>query len=123
MASLGASNHDVVVLPVGGSKASHIKLVLQRKLSTGKTWFHVGSIGFMSLPNEAPADVAVRELFEEIGLILTADDLTLLSGNPLRVPLPHGQHQLVHVFSASFHVLHVIANLRTPTKVEQVVSA
>jgi 8-oxo-dGTP pyrophosphatase MutT (NUDIX family) len=61
MASLGHGNYFVVVLLVGGSKASGIKLVLQREPRTGKTWFPAGSI----LPNEAPVDAAVRELFEE----------------------------------------------------------
>ena len=45
--------------------------------------------GFMPV-NEAPTDVAVRELFDEIGLTYTVDDLTLLSGNHVRVPLPVG---------------------------------
>jgi 8-oxo-dGTP pyrophosphatase MutT (NUDIX family) len=33
-------------------------------------------------------DATVRELFEEIGLTLTADYLTMLSGAAIRVPLP-----------------------------------
>jgi ADP-ribose pyrophosphatase YjhB (NUDIX family) len=74
------------------------------------------------MPSEAPVDAADRELFEENSLTLTVDDLTMLSGNPLRVPLPASQHKLVHLFSASVHVPYVIANLRTPTKVEQAVN-
>jgi hypothetical protein len=52
------SSHE----PLGGSKASEIKLVLQREPRMGKTWFPACSI----LPNEAPVDVAVRELFEKM---------------------------------------------------------
>jgi trehalose-6-phosphatase len=35
-------NYVVVVRHVGISKASDIKLVLQRKPRTGKTWFPIG---------------------------------------------------------------------------------
>jgi 8-oxo-dGTP pyrophosphatase MutT (NUDIX family) len=45
-------------------------------------------------------DAAVRELFEEIGLSLTVDYPTLLSGNHVRVPLLGGHYKLVYVFSA-----------------------
>jgi 8-oxo-dGTP pyrophosphatase MutT (NUDIX family) len=88
MASLGHGNYVVVVLPIRGSKASDIKLVIHREPRIVKFWFPAGSI----LPYQAPVDVAVCELVEEIGLTLTADDLTLLSGNPVRVPLPDGPH-------------------------------
>jgi hypothetical protein len=54
MASLGPGNYVVVVLHVGGSKASDIKLVLQREPRIGKTLFIVGSI----LPNEEFVDAA-----------------------------------------------------------------
>jgi hypothetical protein len=64
------------------------------------------------------------ELFEEASPTLTADYLTLLSGNLVRVPLPTSQHQLVRVCSASLPFIpYVTANLRTPTKVEQAVFA
>jgi 8-oxo-dGTP pyrophosphatase MutT (NUDIX family) len=96
MACLGHGHYLVVVLPVGGSKAIDIKLELQREPRNSKTWFRDGSI----LPNETLVDDVFRELFEETGLTLTADDLTLLTGNPVRVPLPVGQHHMVHVFSA-----------------------
>jgi hypothetical protein len=56
-------------------------------------------------------------------MTLTVDDLTLLSGNPVRVLLPAGQHQLVYVFSAWINVPYGIADLRTPAKVEQAVTA
>jgi hypothetical protein len=73
----------VVARHVGGSKASDIKLVLQREPRTGKPYFLVGSI----LLDEAPVDNAVVcELFEETGLTMTVDDLTLLSGKHFRVP-------------------------------------
>jgi 8-oxo-dGTP pyrophosphatase MutT (NUDIX family) len=42
---------------------------------TGKTWFPAGSV----TTNEELVDAAVRELHEETCLILTPDDLTLLS--------------------------------------------
>jgi 8-oxo-dGTP pyrophosphatase MutT (NUDIX family) len=59
----------VVVMPIGGSKASNIILVLYREPRSRKTWFLAGSI----LPNEELVNVAVRELFEENGLSLTVD--------------------------------------------------
>jgi 8-oxo-dGTP pyrophosphatase MutT (NUDIX family) len=99
MASLGLGNYVVVIPHVGGSKSSDVKLVLQRELRTENILFLAGSI----LPNEAPVDAAVRELFEESGLIMTVD-LTMIGGNLVRVPLPGGQYRLVHVFSASGHV-------------------
>jgi ADP-ribose pyrophosphatase YjhB (NUDIX family) len=110
----------VVVQPVGGLKPPDIKLVFQREPYGGKTWFPADSI----LPNEAHVDATVRELFEEFGLTLAVDDLTLLSGNHARVPLPAAQHQLVHVvLVASILVMYVITKLRTPTKVVQYISA
>jgi ADP-ribose pyrophosphatase YjhB (NUDIX family) len=118
MASLGPGDCVVVVSTAGGSKASHIKLKLQREPRTGKTWFLAGSF----LPNEAHANAAVRELFAETYLTPPVDDLALLSGIHVRVPLPSSQHQLVYIFLASVHVPYVIANLRTPAKVEQVVN-
>jgi hypothetical protein len=75
MASVGPGHHVVVVLHVGGSKSSYIKLVLQREPRIGKTWFLAGSI----LPSEEHIDVVVRELLEDIGLTLNFFDFTLLS--------------------------------------------
>jgi ADP-ribose pyrophosphatase YjhB (NUDIX family) len=69
--------------------------------------------------NVEPTDAAARELFEETGLTMTFDDLILLSGASIRLPLPDGKHQLVYAYSASVHVPHVKAYFRTPTKVEQ----
>jgi ADP-ribose pyrophosphatase YjhB (NUDIX family) len=89
--------------------------VLQREPRTGKTWFPVGSI----IANEEHVDAAVRELHEETGLILTPDDLTLLSDAPVRVALPEGQ-QLVYVYSAS--IPYVTTHLRTPAQLEQAVT-
>jgi hypothetical protein len=63
--SLGPRHYVMVVLHVGGSKASDIKLVLQRELRSGKIWFRAGSI----IPNEEHVHVVVRELHEEIGLV------------------------------------------------------
>jgi 8-oxo-dGTP pyrophosphatase MutT (NUDIX family) len=108
----------VIVLHVGGSKASDIKLVIQREPRIGKTWFLAGSI----LPNEEHVDADVRELLEEIGLTLTYADLTMLSDAPVRVALSEGQRQLVYVFSASIPVAYVTTNLRTHAKLEQVVT-
>jgi 8-oxo-dGTP pyrophosphatase MutT (NUDIX family) len=58
VAYVGPDHYVVVVLHVGGSKASDIKLVLQRKPRIGKTWFPTGSI----MPSEEHVDAAVREL-------------------------------------------------------------
>jgi hypothetical protein len=71
---VGLGNDVVVAMSVGGSKASHIKLVLQREPCTGKTWLHVCSI----LRNEEHVDATFRELFEKSCLNFTPDDLTLL---------------------------------------------
>jgi 8-oxo-dGTP pyrophosphatase MutT (NUDIX family) len=118
MASLGPGHYVVLVIHVGGTRPSEVKLVLQREPRSGKTWFPAGSI----LPNEEPVDAAVRELHEETGLVLTPDDLTMLSEAPVRVTLPQGR-QLVYVYSASITVLFSTNNLRTPVEVEQVVTA
>jgi 8-oxo-dGTP pyrophosphatase MutT (NUDIX family) len=75
------NNYVVVVLHVKGTKASDIELVLQREPSTRKAWFHACTF----LPNEEHVNAAVCELFEEIGLTLTVDDLTILSGTFVRV--------------------------------------
>jgi 8-oxo-dGTP pyrophosphatase MutT (NUDIX family) len=73
VASLGPSHYVVVVLHVGGSKASDIKLALQREPRFGKTWFANGSI----VPNEELIDAVVRELHEETGFVSTLDDFTM----------------------------------------------
>jgi hypothetical protein len=54
---------------------------------------------------------------------LTVNDLTVLSGNHVRVPLLAEHYKLVHVFLAHVYVLYMNANLRTPAKVEQAVIA
>jgi 8-oxo-dGTP pyrophosphatase MutT (NUDIX family) len=118
MAFVGLGHYVVVVLNVGGSKASDIKLVLWQEPRTNKIWFLANSI----LPNEERVDVVVRELLEETGLSLTYDDLTLLSDAPVRIALPEGQRRLVNVFSAYVPVPYVTSNLRTPAKLEQVVT-
>jgi 8-oxo-dGTP pyrophosphatase MutT (NUDIX family) len=93
MASVGHGNCVVIVRIVGGSKASNIKLILQREPRTGKAWFLAGSI----LHDEELVNAAVRELHEETKLTLANGDLTLLSDNPVRVSLHEGKHQLVYV--------------------------
>jgi ADP-ribose pyrophosphatase YjhB (NUDIX family) len=118
MASLGHGHYVVLIIHVGGTKPSDVKLILQREPRSGKTWFPAGSV----LPNEEPVDADVRELHEETGLVLTPDDLTLLSGDLVLVTLPQGR-QLVYVYSASIHVLFATNNLRTPAQVEQAVLA
>jgi 8-oxo-dGTP pyrophosphatase MutT (NUDIX family) len=90
MACVGRGYYVVVVLHVGGSKAFDIKLFFQREPRYRKTWLPSGSI----LPNEEHVDAAVRELHEENGLILTHDDLTVLSDAPVRVAIYEGQQQL-----------------------------
>jgi ADP-ribose pyrophosphatase YjhB (NUDIX family) len=118
MSSLGPGHYVVLVIHVGGTKPSDLKLVLLREPRFGKTWFPAGSI----LPNEEHVDVVVRELHEETGLILTPDDLTLLSDDPVVVTSPQGR-QLVYVYSASIPVMFATNNLRTLTQVEQAVIA
>jgi 8-oxo-dGTP pyrophosphatase MutT (NUDIX family) len=108
MASVGVGRYLVVVLRVGGTKLSDVKLVLQREPRSSKTWFPAGSV----TASEEHIDVAVRELHEETNLILTPDDLTLLSDALVRVALPVGQ-QLVYVYSASVHIPYVTTQLRT----------
>jgi 8-oxo-dGTP pyrophosphatase MutT (NUDIX family) len=117
MAYVGLGRYVVVVLHVGGTKLFDIKLVLQRESRTGKTWFPAGSV----TTNEEHVDAAVRELHEKTGLILTPDDLTLLSDAHVRVALLVGQ-QLVYIYSAYVHVPYVTTHLRT-IQLEQVVTA
>jgi 8-oxo-dGTP pyrophosphatase MutT (NUDIX family) len=119
MAYVGPGHYVVVALHVGGSKALNIKLVLQRKLRTRRTWFLAGWI----LPNEELVDAVVRKLLEETGLTLSHDDLTLLSDAPVRVALHEGQRRLVYVFSAYVPIPYVTTNIRTPAKLEHVVVA
>jgi 8-oxo-dGTP pyrophosphatase MutT (NUDIX family) len=109
MASVGPRRYAVFVLHAGGSKLADVKLVLEREPR---------SISF----DEEHVDAAVRELHEETGLILTLDDLTLLSDAPVRVALLVGQH-LVYVYSASVPVPHVTTHLRMPAQLEQAVTA
>jgi 8-oxo-dGTP pyrophosphatase MutT (NUDIX family) len=59
-----------LVIHVGGTKPSDLKLILQREPRSGKTWFPAGSV----LSNEEHVDAAVRELHEETGLVLTPED-------------------------------------------------
>jgi 8-oxo-dGTP pyrophosphatase MutT (NUDIX family) len=113
MASVGPGRYVVVVLHVGETKLSDVKLVLQREPRTGKTWFPAGSV----TAKEEHVDAAARELHEETGLILTPDDLTLLSDAPVRVALPARQ-QLVYVYSAFVHVPYVTTHLRTLAQLE-----
>jgi 8-oxo-dGTP pyrophosphatase MutT (NUDIX family) len=118
MASLGRGRYVVVVLHVGGTKLSDVKLVLQREPRTSKTWFPARSIP----ANEEHVDAGVRELHEETALIMTPDDLTLWSDAHVRVALPVGQH-LVYVYSAYVHVPCVTTHLRTPAQLEHAVTA
>jgi ADP-ribose pyrophosphatase YjhB (NUDIX family) len=118
MASVGPGRYVVVVLHVGGTKLSDIKLVLQREPRTGKTWFPVGSL----TANEESVDDAARELHEETSLILTPDDLTLLSDASFRVALLVGQH-LVYVYSAYVLVPYVTTHLRSHAQLEHAVTA
>jgi 8-oxo-dGTP pyrophosphatase MutT (NUDIX family) len=73
MGFVGPGRYVVVVIHVGGTKQSNVKLVLQREPRTGKTWFPAGSV----TTNNEHVDAAVCELHEEIGLTLTPDDLML----------------------------------------------
>jgi 8-oxo-dGTP pyrophosphatase MutT (NUDIX family) len=118
MASVGPGRYVVVVIYVGGTKLSNVKLVLQREPRTGKTWFPASYVA----ANEEHVDAAVRELHEETGLTLTPDDLTLLSDAPVRVALPDGQ-QLVYLYSTSVPVLFATSHLRTHAQIEHAVTA
>jgi ADP-ribose pyrophosphatase YjhB (NUDIX family) len=118
MASIGPKRYVVVVLHVGGTTLFDVKPVLQREPRTGKTWFPAGSV----TASEKPVDAAVRELHEETGLILTPDDLTLLSDAHCRVALPIGQH-LVYIYWAYVLVPYVTTHLRTHAQLEQAVTA
>jgi ADP-ribose pyrophosphatase YjhB (NUDIX family) len=118
MAFVGPGHYVVIVIHVGGTKLSDVKLVLQREPRTDKTRFPGGFV----LPNEEPVDADVRELHEETGLTLTPEDLTMLSDAPVRVALPEGRH-LVYVYSASVPVLFATSHLRTHAHVEHVVTA
>jgi 8-oxo-dGTP pyrophosphatase MutT (NUDIX family) len=51
-------------------------LFCSERLRPVKLGFPAGTL----LPSEEYVDAAVRELFKEIGLTLTVDDLTLVSG-------------------------------------------
>jgi 8-oxo-dGTP pyrophosphatase MutT (NUDIX family) len=118
MAYVKHGHYVMVVLHVGGSKAFDIKLVLLRKPRTGKTRFVAGSI----LPNEEPYDDDVRELLQETRLTWSLDYLTLLRDAPVRVALHEGQRHFVYIFSASFPIPCVTANIRT-AELEQFVFA
>jgi hypothetical protein len=65
MASLWPGDYVVILLTVGGSKASDIKLVLHREPRTSKTLFLVGS----TLRDEEHINVVVRKLYGHIGNI------------------------------------------------------
>jgi ADP-ribose pyrophosphatase YjhB (NUDIX family) len=91
--------------------------VLQREPRSGKTWFPAGSV----TANEEPLDVAICELHEETGLILTPNDLTMLSDAPVRVAQHVGQH-LVYVYTASVPVPYITTHLRTPAQLEHVMT-
>jgi hypothetical protein len=94
MASVGPGNYVVVVLPVGGTKASPcIKLVLQSEPRPDKRWFLAGTV----LLDEGPLDAVVRGLIEETGFAPTVDDLTLLRGAVVRISLPDDKLQHVYV--------------------------
>jgi hypothetical protein len=110
MAFVGPGRCVVVVLHAGGTKLADVKLVLQREPRFGKTWFLADSV----TTNEEHVDAYVCELHEETGLILTPDDLTLLSNAHVRVALLDGQ-QLDYVYSASVSVPYVTSHLRTPS--------
>jgi ADP-ribose pyrophosphatase YjhB (NUDIX family) len=108
----------VVVLHVGGTKLSDIKLVFQREPRYGKTWFPTGAV----TANEEHVDAAVRELHDDTGLILTPDNLMLLSDAPVRVALHVGQ-QLVYVYTACVPVPYVTTHLRTHAQLEHDVTS
>jgi hypothetical protein len=58
MVAVGPCNYVVILLNVGGSKVSDMKLVLQREPRTRKTWYHDGFV----LHDDEHVDAAIREL-------------------------------------------------------------
>jgi hypothetical protein len=54
-------------------------------------------------------------------MTLIVDDITMLSGNFVRVPLSDSMTQRVYLFAPYVHVPYVAANFRTQYKVEQIV--
>jgi hypothetical protein len=52
-------------------------------------------------------------MFEDTGLAMTVDDLSMLSGKVVTVPLPNNETQLTYVYVAYAHVPYVTANPRT----------
>jgi hypothetical protein len=97
---------------------SDIKLVLKREPRSSYTWFLASSVSAY----EEHVDASVRELHEENGLILTPDDLTLLSDAPVSVALRVGQ-QLVYVYTASVPIPYVTTHLRTLAQFEHAVTS
>jgi 8-oxo-dGTP pyrophosphatase MutT (NUDIX family) len=49
------------------------------------------------LPNKEPTIANVRECFEEAGLALTVEYLTMLRGEDVRVPLPDNKTQCAYL--------------------------
>jgi hypothetical protein len=62
MAPVGPGRYVVVVLHVGGTKLSDIKLVLQREPRSSKAWFPVGSVTDNEEPVELPFVICMRKL-------------------------------------------------------------
>jgi 8-oxo-dGTP pyrophosphatase MutT (NUDIX family) len=93
-------------------------MLQEREPRSGKLLLLAGII----LPNEKLADAAVSELFEEAGLPMTVDDLTLFNGGAhVRLSLHGDKLSQMYVYSAFVHVPYANANLRTLAKVEEVV--
>jgi 8-oxo-dGTP pyrophosphatase MutT (NUDIX family) len=73
--------------------------------------------------DEERVGAVVRELFEETGRALTADDLTMSRGEDVYVPLPDSKMQHVYEYDASALTPYGTNQLRKPLKVEQDVTA
>jgi hypothetical protein len=116
MASNGHASYVVVVLLTRSPNTTDIQLVLQREHRTGEARYLDGNV----LLNDELADVAARELFEETGMTLTVDGLTLLHGEEIHVPLPDSKAQHLYVYDASVHVPYVASHLCISTKVKEV---
>jgi hypothetical protein len=119
MASVGPGHFVVVVLHIGGSKASDIQPFYSVSLALVK-------LGFLPVQYCLTRSLLMLlfvSYFKETGLTLTVDDSTMLNDAPVRVALNEGQRQLVYFFSAYVPVPYVIANLRTHAKLEQLVTA
>jgi len=81
--------HDLFLLPAATTLIwdDHDKLLLVRHAHNGQ-W---GTVGGMIEPDEDPADTAVREALEEVGVTIELDRIRGVVGGPThRITYPNG---------------------------------